>query len=58
MIECELENVAVGIRGQRVSAGGASVLLSVVPEGTTVKRGDVLAVIDSADYEELLRIRK
>jgi HlyD family secretion protein len=58
VIECDLENVAVGVRGQRLAAGGAAVLLSVVPEGTTVKRGDVLAVIDSSDYEELLRIQE
>ena len=58
IIECDLENVAVGVRGQRLDAGGAAVLLSVVPEGTTVKRGDVLAVIDSSDYEELLRIQE
>jgi HlyD family secretion protein len=58
VIECDLENVAVGVRGQRLDAGGASVLLSVVPEGTTVKRGDVLAILDSSDYEELLRIQK
>ena len=58
VIECELEDVAVGVRGQRLAAGGASVLLSVVPEGTTVKRGDVLAVLDSSDFEELLRIQQ
>jgi HlyD family secretion protein len=58
IIECDLENIAVGVRGQGVSAGGASVLLSVIPEGTTVKRGDVLAVLDSSDYEELLRIQQ
>ena len=58
IIACDLENVAVGVRGQGVSAGGASVLLSVIPEGTTVKRGDVLAVLDSSDYEELLRIQQ
>ena len=45
VIECELENVAVGVRGQSVAAGGAAVLLSVIPEGTSVKRGDVLAVL-------------
>jgi HlyD family secretion protein len=58
IIECDLENVAVGVRGERLSANGASVLLSVIPEGTTVKRGDVLAVLDSSDYEELLRIQQ
>jgi HlyD family secretion protein len=58
IIECELENIAVGVRGQRLSSSGASVLISVIPEGTEVKRGDVLAVLDSSDYEELLRIQK
>jgi HlyD family secretion protein len=58
IIECDLENVMVGVRGQRLAAGGAAILLSVIPEGTTVKRGDVLAVIDSSEYEELVRIQK
>jgi HlyD family secretion protein len=58
IIECRLENITVGIRGQRVAASGASTLLSVIPEGTMVKRGDVLAVLDSADYEEMLRVQR
>ena len=58
VIECQLENLTVGVRGQRLAAGGASVLLRAVPEGTLVKRGDVLAVLDSADYEELLRVQR
>ena len=58
IIECQLENIAVGVRGQRLTAAGASVLLSVIPEGSVVKRGDVLAVLDSSDYEELLRLQK
>jgi HlyD family secretion protein len=57
IIECQLENIAVGVRGQRLAAGGASVLLSVIPEGTAVKHGDVLAILDSSDYEELLRLQ-
>ncbi len=39
-------------------AGGASILLSVIPEGSQVKHGDVLAVLDSSDYEELLRTQQ
>jgi HlyD family secretion protein len=58
VIECELENIAIGVRGQRLDAGGASVLLSVIPEGSLVKRGDILAVLDSADYEEMLRVQR
>ena len=55
VIECELENISIGLMGQRLFAGGASVLLSIVPDGSMVHRGDVLAVLDSSEYEELLR---
>jgi HlyD family secretion protein len=58
VIECQLERMAVGVAGQRLTAGGASVVLSVIPEGALVKRGDVLAVLDSSDYEELLRVQR
>ena len=58
VIQCELENIGIGVMGERLWAGGASVLLSIVPEGSIVHRGDVLAVLDSSDYEELLRQEK
>ena len=58
VIECLLENVAVGVRGQRLYAGGASTLISVVPDGTMVKRGEILAELDSSDYLELLRVQR
>jgi HlyD family secretion protein len=58
VIECQLENIAVGVRGQSLAGGGASVLLSVIPEGSLVKQGDVLAVLDSSDYEEMLRVQR
>lgn len=57
IIVCQLERLSVGVRGQGVSAGGASVLLKVIPEGSRVKRGDVLAVLDASDYAELHRIQ-
>ncbi len=55
LIECELENISIGLMGERLTAGGASVLLSIIPEGSFVQRGDVLAVLDASNYEELLR---
>jgi HlyD family secretion protein len=58
IIECQLEALSVGVRGQRLSTGGASVLIKLIPEGTLVKRGDVLAVLDSAEYVELVRLQK
>ena len=30
-------------------------MLTVVPEGTTVKKGDVLATLDASNYEEMQR---
>ncbi len=55
VIECELENITMGVKGQTLAAGGASTLLYVIPGGTIVKEGEVLARLDSSDYEELLR---
>src|SRR5690242_2192649 len=56
VIECQLENLSAGVQGQRITTSGASVLLKLIPEGTYVKKGDVLAVLDSSDYVELLRL--
>ena len=39
IIECQLENIAVGVRGQTLAAGGASVLLRVIPEGNGRQAG-------------------
>ena len=58
VIECELENITIGVLGERLWAGGSSVLLSIVPEGSTVHRGNILAVLDASEYEELLRQQK
>jgi len=55
VIECELESISIGVVGRALSAGGASTLLTVVPDGSRVKKGDVLATLDSSAYEELLR---
>jgi len=55
VIECELENIAIGVAGRRLAAGGASILIDVIPDGSLVKKGDVLAQLDSSEYEELLR---
>ena len=48
-IRCQLENIA------GLTTGGASTLLTVLPEGTAVKQGDVLATFDKSNYEEMLR---
>jgi HlyD family secretion protein len=37
------------------AGGGSSVILSILPEGTPVKAGDVLARLDASTYEEMYR---
>jgi HlyD family secretion protein len=51
VIRCQLENLA----GTSSSSGGASTVLWLIPEGTTVKAGEVLARLDSSAYEEMHR---
>jgi HlyD family secretion protein len=50
IVKCQLENIAGG-----GAMGGASTILTVLPEGTPVKKGDVLAKLDAAAFEEMLR---
>lgn len=55
VIHCELERFE-GAQGD--SSGGASVVLQLIPDGTRVSRGDVLAVLDSSDYVEMVRVQE
>jgi HlyD family secretion protein len=54
LIRCELEN----IKGYRGKKAGATTILSLVPEGTRVRAGDLLCRLDASDYEELARLQR
>jgi len=51
IIECELE-ATMGM------SWGSAAILSLVPEGTMVKKGDVLCSLDASRYEEALRLQE
>jgi len=51
-VTCEVEDLA-GADG-----GAGTLILSIVPNGATVKRGDVLCVLDSSAFDEVLRLEK
>jgi HlyD family secretion protein len=55
VIECQIERMGVGVQGRGMAGGGASTILSIVPDGSAVKRGEVLCVLDASEYEELAR---
>lgn len=54
-IECELEAVYQGTRNGVMRTGGASTIIELIPDGSTVEKGEVLCRLDSSDYEELVR---
>lgn len=55
LIECELENLSVGTRTGAMVASGSSTIIELIPDGTMVQKGDVLARLDASEYEELVR---
>lgn len=54
-IECQLERLEMRVNGRSSSSSGASTILSVIDEGSWVKKGDVLCTIDSSEYVEIVR---
>jgi HlyD family secretion protein len=58
IISCELERLEIRTRGQSMSSGGSSTILTLIDEGTLVKKGDVLCTLESSEYEELVRTQE
>jgi len=58
VVECELELLELSVKGQAMTGGGASTVISVVPDGTMVKKGDILCELDASEYREMLRQQK
>ena len=58
VVECQLERIEMRNEGKSTLVGGSSVITWVIDDGTTVKKGDVLCRLDSADYEELVRAQE
>jgi HlyD family secretion protein len=54
IVRCALENMA-STSGGAATSGGSSTMIWVVPEGTEVKKEDVMARLDGSMYEEMLR---
>ena len=58
IISCQLERLELGNRGRSITSGGASTILSLVEEGTQVKKGEILCLLDASEYEELVRTQE
>jgi HlyD family secretion protein len=53
VVRCRLENLRIRKRGGAFEVGGASTILEIVPNGTMVKKGDVLCRLDASEYEDV-----
>jgi HlyD family secretion protein len=52
-VKCQLENLQIRKRGGAFSVGGASTILEIIPNGSMVKKGDVLCTLDASEYEDV-----
>ncbi|MFM7129568.1 MAG: hypothetical protein ACKO0V_09455, partial [bacterium] len=46
VVECQIENIQVRVMGNSISAGASTRILSIIPDGTRVKKGDILCKLD------------
>lgn len=58
VVECEIERLAVYTQGRAMVSKGSTRILKLIPDGSYVKKGDVLCLLDSRDYEEIVRLQK
>lgn len=54
LIESEAERMAFGNGGQSFQASGNLTILYLAPEGSEVRKGDILCELDASDYEEMV----
>ena len=55
VIACEIERLSVSNEGRTISSSGTTQVLEVIPEGTRVKKGDLLCRLNATDFEEMVR---
>jgi HlyD family secretion protein len=53
VVRCKLENLRIRKRGGAFLVGGASTIIDIIADGTTVKKGDVLCRLDASEYEDV-----
>ncbi len=58
VVECEIERMYVYAAGRAMLNGNSTRILKLVPDGSIVKKGDVICELDSSAYEEAVRLQK
>ncbi len=58
VVECEIERMYVYAAGRAMLSGASTRILKLIPDGSTVKKGDVICSLDASTYEEAVRLQK
>jgi len=58
VVECEIERLSVVVQGRSITSGSSTRILKIIPDGSKVKKNDVLCVLDSSEFEELARLQR
>ncbi|MFM7317775.1 MAG: efflux RND transporter periplasmic adaptor subunit [bacterium] len=58
LVECEIDRLTLSTRSRSLVTGGSTTILKIVPDGTYVKKGDLLCQLDSRQYEEMVRVQR
>jgi len=58
VVECEIERMYVYAAGRAMLSGASTRILKLIPDGSTVKKGDVICELDASTYEEAVRLQK
>lgn len=58
LVECEIDRLTLSTRSRSLVSGGSTTILKIVPDGTYVKKGDLLCQLDSRQYEEMVRVQR
>lgn len=58
LVECEIDRLSLSTRSRSIVSGGSTTILKIVPDGSYVKKGDLLCQLDSREYEEMVRVQK
>jgi len=57
-VECEIERLELRVQGRTMASSGSTRILTLVPDGSLVKKGDVICKLDGSQFDEMLRTQR
>lgn len=57
-VECEIERLELRVQGRSIVSNGSTRILTLAPDGSMVKKGDVICTLESSQFDEMLRTQR